>query len=441
MRSLQVVGVSHHSAPVDVRERLACPGDRIPELLRAVRACPGVSEVVLISTCNRVELYFAWQGDPEGVHDPLHTFLGFQGVTLDEVREHLYRRHDEEALRHLFKVAASLDSLVVGETQILGQVRNALQLAHGEGTVGGPLEQAFQRAMKAARHVQNETAITSGALSIASVAVDLARKIFSNLEELEVCCIGAGEMGELVLEHMAAAGVKGVCVLNRTLATAERIAQERGGRAAPLEHLDDELARADIAITSTAAREPFLTKERAKQILKKRGNRTLFLIDIAVPRDVDSTVGKLDNVYLYNVDDLQQVVEENLERRQAQVSQSLEIVEQQLQRYSSQVRRTNLDPTIAELTGSLGELVESEFSRVRSRLSRIGLEGEAFERVEKELHEAMRHMANTIAFRPIRTMKDEAHKGDGSLAARWVRRLFHLRDEESREEEGWHGEP
>ena len=326
-RDFVVVGLSHRTAPVEVRERLAVAPARLEEELRTMAAHGRFDEALLISTCNRVELY-ATSSNPieaaQSAREALATRLA-DGMT-DQV---LYQERGIDVVRHVFRVASSLDSLVVGEPQILGQVKEAFDAAKGAGMMGTLLGRCFTQAFAAAKRVRSETGIAEGTVSVSSIACELARKIFGNLEGRRTLLLGAGEMGESAARSLRQTGAQ-LHVINRSDERARALAESCGGQPVPFERLSVELADADVVIASTASPKFILTPELMKGVVRSRRHRPLFIIDIAVPRDVDPRVGNMDNVFVYDVDDLQQVAEENLAVRAREAAQAERIIEEEV---------------------------------------------------------------------------------------------------------------
>ena len=300
--TLALIGVNHKTAPIEVREKVAISRDELPEVTRALAAMPGVSECMIVSTCNRVELLAAVESPAVDLSGFLQSQFGLDGSVL---KDHLYEHHDQQAVRHLFRVASSLDSMVVGEPQILGQVKEAFGVARTAGTVGTQLEYLLQSAFAAAKKVRSETEIGSNSVSIASVAVELARKIFGSLNGRTVFLVGAGKMSELAARHLVQQGAGAILVTNRTLARARTMAEDFDGRVIPFEQLYEAASDADIVITSTGAPHAIFRREHGVAFLHRRKNRPMFFIDIAVPRDVDPAMNKLEGIFVYDIDDLQ----------------------------------------------------------------------------------------------------------------------------------------
>ena len=324
--SIVVVGLSHHSAPVELRERFAFEDAQVPGALGELRKAGIATEGVVLSTCNRVEIYAATALAPERAFAEMKKFLVAHHAYNGALGDELYTFAEPFSLRHLFKVAAGLDSMVIGETEIFGQLKKAYDLAFTHKHTGALLNKAFQRAFNVAKHIRTETNIQRGSVSVMSAAVELAEKIFSSLAEHEVLVIGAGETSEKTARALQSRGVKKITVTNRSPERATALAAELGARTVPFDQWPDEFERIDIAISSTAAPQPILNRARLEPLMKRRKHRPLLLIDIAVPRDIDPAVNALDNVYLYNVDDLQSIADDYLKLRQEEVARCERII-------------------------------------------------------------------------------------------------------------------
>ncbi len=379
------VGISHKTAPIGVRECVAVSGPRLEALLDALRDEAG--EAVAVSTCNRTELYLV-----RPRRDPLEIYRDHLG----HYTQYAYAHAGVRALRHLFEVAAGLDSLVVGEAQILGQVREGLFAARKAGTTGPISEQAFQTAIAAGKRARAETAIGRGAVSVAYAAVDLARSIFGDLSGLRALVLGAGEMAELVLEHLAHFGIGEVWVLNRTIENAEKLARLYGGRACGMEHVGEALAHADIVIASAAAPHYVVREARVREVLAQRDG-PLFLIDIALPRNIDPAVGRLGGAYLYNLDDLETVVAENRAAREGELPRVRRIVDEEISGWLEWYAGHRAAPRIQRLRAWIERTIRDE---LESGLGGRGLaESEALERI-------VRRMAGKAAHPLIQIAKD-----------------------------------
>jgi glutamyl-tRNA reductase len=324
--SVVVIGLSHRTSPVEVREKFAFTEPEIPGAVAELRQRGLAEEAVILSTCNRVELYIATQLDAPRAFEELQNFLVTHHAYPDPVHDHLYKFSEPDSLQHLFKVASGLDSMVLGETEILGQLKQAYDLALKHKCTGGKLNKAFQRAFNVAKQIRTETNIQRGSISVASVSVELAEKIFDTLKEHQVMVIGAGDTSEKTARALLSRGAKSIVVTNRTVEKAEAIARELGGRAIGFDQWEEEFAHVDIAISSTSAPGYILDRARLEPLMKSRRNRSLLLIDIAVPRDIDPDVNQMDNVYLYNVDDLQTIANDYLQQRREEVAQCETII-------------------------------------------------------------------------------------------------------------------
>ena len=321
-----VIGLSHHTSPVELRERFAFAETKIPDALKNLRDSGIAAEAVILSTCNRVEIYAATSLEPAKAFAELKQFLVTRHVYDGALGDELYTLAGPQSLHHLFKVASGLDSMVLGETEILGQLKDAYTLAHGHGHTGVRLNKIFQRAFHVAKHVRTHTNIQRGSVSVASVAVELAGKIFSSLAGHEVLVIGAGKTGEKVARALLSRGAKNIVIASRTLERAGDLAKEFGGRAVPFDNWTSEFDTIDIAISSTSAPHYILDGAKLEPLMKLRKNRPLLLIDIAVPRDIDPAVNAIDNVYLYNVDDLQGIADEYLKLRREEAARCERII-------------------------------------------------------------------------------------------------------------------
>ena len=420
MSRLCVVGLSHRTASVELRERATIPSGELPTTLERLRALPGVEEVMLLSTCNRVEVYAAVDSNHKG-GEGLRRALVVGRKYADDIDRALYVHEDEAALRHLFRVTSSLDSMVVGESQILGQVKAAFQLAVDAGTVGVMLQRALPHAFSVAKRVRSETEVARSSASVASVAVELARQIFGELAGRAVLVVGAGKMGDLSAKHLKAASVNDLHVVNRTPGRAEELAARLGGRAHPWEELDRLLQRADIVLCSTGATEPVIRSDRVERVMKVRRGRWLFFIDIAVPRDVEPEVGELENVYLYDVDALEQVVANNLEGRQREADVAGLLVEEELRRHLDREQALGAVPTIKLLRARFVEVATQEVERTLAKLSSTS---ERDRQLVSQLGEAI---VNKLLHAPLSQLKRETKRGPSNdeLAA-LVRQLFDL---------------
>lgn len=417
--NLSIIGVNHRTAPVEVREKLAFAECDLPQALRELCGSPGVGEAFILSTCNRVEVAFTGDDD-----EAVSKFLaGQRGIDGKWLEQYLYRHNGVEAMRHIFRVAASLDSMVVGEPQILGQLKAAYQLAKETGSLNGPLETVLSRAFGAAKRVRSETEIGQAAVSVSYAAVELAREIFGSLKGRRILLIGAGKMSELAARHLRRSGASDILVTNRTRARAEEMAAVFDGTVIDYESFQRVLPDVDIIITSSGAPEYILRPGDMKRVIDARRNRPMFLIDIAVPRNIDPEVNKLDNVFLYDIDDLQRVVEGNVSIRRKEAEQAEEIIAEEVQRTISSLRLREVGPVIAGLQEHLEQLRLQEIERMRGRLGSLTpLQEEALEALTKGL-------MNKVAHAHIAELRKDASQPGGNGGAHMlqaIRRIFRL---------------
>ncbi|HWP85996.1 MAG TPA: glutamyl-tRNA reductase, partial [Terriglobia bacterium] len=413
---------SHKTAPIELRERLAFPEDTLPDALRQVVALPGVSETCILSTCNRVEIVARAEGSSPDVSSALKRFLAeSHGMSSRELDPHVYCLEQRAAIHHVFRVASSLDSMVVGEAQILGQVKDAHALARSVGTLRGPLDEVLTRSFFVAKRVRTETGIASSAVSVSYAAVELAKKIFGSLAGKRLLLVGAGKMSELAARHLLGQGETQVFVTNRTPERANEMASALQGRAVPFEQLLEYAAQCDILICSTSAPEFLIRKADAQRLLAERKNRPMFLIDIAVPRNIDPEVNKLDNVFLYDVDDLQQVVNANRKERLREAQKGEQIVEQETDKFLRWLKTLDVIPTIIDLQTHLEQIRQQEIARVRSQLGDLTPE-------QRQAIEALtKGLVHKVLHSPITELKTLAQQPDGLRLVEVVRRMFNLK--------------
>lgn len=415
------MGLSHKTAPVEVRERLAMPEGSTSELVGELAQQPGVSEALILSTCNRVEFLVRADSEVRAITQ-LHSFLETSPtLSLDQARPFFYRYLDRDAIRHLFRVTSSLDSMVVGEPQILGQVKEAYTAAKEVGAVGGQLDVIVNHAFRVARRVRNETGIGQMAVSVSYVAVELARKIFGNLRGHAVLIVGAGKMSELAAKHLLQAGATEVYVANRTYEHAAKLANLFEGQAVPFDRLLEYLNRVDIVVSSTGSRSFMLTKKTAEGVIAARKNRPIFFVDIAVPRDIDPAINSIDNMFVYDVDDLQQVADANLRERQHEAKRAESIIAEEVEKIMHRLKTRAVAPTIASLQNELENLRRIEVDRFRSKLGSLDTEQ------EKALESLTRSIIKKIAHHPISEMKKLASHPDGLNFVEFVKRAFRLK--------------
>ena len=420
---LAVVGLSHRTAPIDLRERFAFSADALAEDLSSFLAMRCVREVLIVSTCNRVEVYAAG-ADPEVTARHLRRHLcDHRQVALSDAEGHLYEHTGRDACRHMFRVVSSLDSMVLGEPQIQGQVKEAFRRAADARTVGQVIHRCVHRAFSAARRVRKETGIGRESVSISSVAVDLAKRIYADLQGRTVLLVGAGKMGRLAARKLRDEGVGRVLVANRSLRRAEETADEIGGIACDLLRLDSLLVEADIVFTSTGATDYLIRPAMVTQALKARRYRPLFLIDTAVPRNVDPRVHGQANVYLYDTDDLQQVVESHVEDRRHEARAAERIVAEELEAFEAWLRSQAAVPTVVALRERVHGIQEQEVARVLRRL-------ETDSERDRALIEGLgRAIANKVLHRPMTALKRAQARGEDDLETA-THALFGLGEED-----------
>ena len=418
-----LLGVSHQTAPIDVREQLDFSSRDVGAAVEALAARYSAGEAVVLSTCNRSEIYVA-SDDPARARQELIDFLGsYHGLPAQAFEAHVFEHTDEDATRHLFRVAAGLDSLVVGEPQILGQVKDAFQVAATRQCVGPVLTRLFHTSFGVGKRVRSETALGEGAISVGYAAVALARKIFGRLDGRRVLVVGAGEISTLTAQHLRAQGVGEIAITSRTAAHAEALAVDVDGRAIPWGELRAALATADIVITATGSPRPILTRADIEAVTSRRRGEQLFIIDIAVPRDVEASVGEMEQVFLYNVDDLQAIVQENLSRRSSEIVHAETIVSEEVERFAAWRRSRGAVPTVVALRQRFEQIRRAELQRLEHKLG--GLTPEARASVD----EVTRLIVEKLLLAPTSQLKALPDEETQIAYTEAVNRLFELRDE------------
>jgi glutamyl-tRNA reductase len=417
---LAIVGVSHKTAPVEVRERLAFNNDALRLALTELVGRQNVREAIILSTCNRVEV-MAESPDDRLIREFL---CEFHQIPADQVSKHLYSFKNAEAIRHVFRVAASLDSMMVGEPQILGQVKEAYRIAADAGTVGMHLSALMNRAFAVAKKVRSETGISQSAVSVSFAAVELARKIFGDLTGKTVMIIGASKMGELAAKHLKRNGVSSVLVTNRTFERAVELAKVFEGAAIPFEHFTDHMDRADIVISSTGAPHFIIGRTLAEHVIHRRKNKPMFFIDIAVPRDIDPSVNEIDNAFVYDIDDLQQVIDANLKERLKEASRAEQIIDTEVEAFCLKMQSREVVPTIVQVRDTIEKVRRDEIERSRRLLKDLSPEGQA------AVDQITRSFANKILHPVIEHLKQMAHDPSGPDTADLVKKLFNVKTPE-----------
>jgi glutamyl-tRNA reductase len=413
-------GTSHKCAPVEFREQLAFPPAEMRKVLKGLSEECHLDEAIVLSTCNRVEVY-GRTSSRFAKEDYIRDFIGrFHGIDSEEVVQYCYLYLDEEAVRHCFRVSSSLDSMVVGEPQIVGQVKEAYFEAKNLQCTGAILNHLFEKAFGVAKRIRTQTGIAEHAVSISFAAVELAKKIFEDLENRTVMLVGAGEMSELAARHLVSHGLEKVLVTNRTYERAVEMAREFLGEAVPFETFEERLHEADIVISSTGSPRPIITKERVQGVLKKRRNRPVFFIDIAVPRDIDPRVNELANIYCYDIDDLETVVESNIKERQREAFKAEDIVNREVHAFMEWMTSLDVVPTIVDIRDKTERIRQEEVAKTLTKLGDVS---------EKE-RESIEAMANSIIKKilhdPIVTLKKQSEGDERSKVLEIARRLFNL---------------
>jgi glutamyl-tRNA reductase len=416
---LFAVGISHRTAPVELRERVDFARRGLDAALAALAARNLTSEAVVLSTCNRAEIYSGAESDEAA--DSCGRFISeYNGVAWDTLAPHIVIYRGPEAADHLFRVAAGLDSLVVGEPQILGQVKDAFAAASQAKSTGALTHRLFTSAFSVGKRVRRETSLGEGAVSVSYAAIALAKKIFGKLDGLNVLILGAGEMAKLTASHLKAQGVKQLTIASRTFETAEALASRLNGRAAPWTSIGHALAAADIVVTATGSTEPVLTRTGVEDAMRPRRGRPLFVIDIAVPRDVDPAVGLLDQVFLYNIDDLQSIVKENMARRTSEVDRAEAIVREEVDRFKTWMHSRELVPTVVALRQRFEAIRQAELQRLEPRMASMPPEARA--RVDEITH----LLVEKLLLTPTEQLKAAEDEAQAVADADALNRLFNL---------------
>jgi len=419
---LLVTGLSHKTAPVHLREKLAVSESALPDALHELQNL-GATEAIILSTCNRVEIALSAPDHavPGAIMDRFLT--GWQG-SANAFESHLYRLEAREAIQHMFRVASSLDSMVVGEPQILGQLKTAYSIAKSEGSVGGLLENVMTRAFSVAKRVRTETGIGQMAVSVSYAAVELARKIFGSLKGHSVMIIGSGKMGELAAKHLHRSGANRIFVTNRTRERAEQMAAVFGGTAVDYTRFAAILPEIDIVIASSGAPHYILGREEMQRVIAARKNKPMFLIDIAVPRNIDPAVNDVEGVFLYDVDDLEGVVNSNIRERTKQAEQAEAIVLEEVERMMSRLKIEEVTPTIISLQEQLENIRASEVARSMRKMPNLTAEQQ--QQVEARIEALTKSIVNKIAHGPISELRRNAGDPEGVQVIDAIRKVFHL---------------
>ena len=427
--NIVVVGLSHKTAQVEIREKLAFSPTQMEKPLHALLALDGVTEGVIVSTCNRVEIYITTRDIAGGIARVKRFLADYHRFPLDLLEPHLYALHGEEAIRHVFRVASSLDSMVVGEPQILGQIKTSYGYAAEYRSSGIILNRFLHKAFSVAKRVRTETKIASSAVSVAFAAVELAKKIFNDLSDKTVMLIGAGEMCELAAKHFLNSGVRGLMVTNRTFERAEKLADEFDGKAVRFDELFDQLHKADIILSSTGAPHTIIGAGDLEAVMRRRRQKPMFFIDIAIPRDIDPGVNNVENVYLFTVDDLQEVVASNLQQRKEEANKAEEIVNEEIGQFFKWLASLEVTPTIIALRNKFDEIRRAELEKTLVGWKDIPPDG------QKKLEALTNAIMNKLLHPPTALIKQAGQGGRTDLYVDAVRALYGLEIGRGQDEE------
>ena len=418
---LIVVGLSHKTAPVEIREKLAVPESRMGEALSRLCSYPGIKEGLVLSTCNRVEVYSVVDDLDQG-YGRIQEFLADTHLSLssEQLTPHLYWHTGDRAITHLFRVAASLDSMIVGESQILGQLKDAFEVALAHKATGLIMNKVVKKAISVAKRVRTETKIAEMAVSVSYAAVELAKKIFSDLGQRTVLLVGAGEMAKLAAQHLIAQGVGQVRITTRTPQHAVELAEKFGGTAVPFEQFKDDMASADIVLVSTGAAHYLVTADDVQRAVRERMNRPMFLIDISVPRNIDPAVRHVDNAFLFDIDDLKQRVEQNRAERLQEADKAERMVVEEVGVLLEWMKSLEVTPTIVALKNRVDEIKRSELDKTLGRLGHLSAQ-------DRELVEGLASsIVNKLIHNTMVTLKSEVNTSSGSAFVEAARRFFNL---------------
>jgi len=422
--NILAIGLNHKNTPLDIREKLFFPEDKLKEPLKKIVEIDGIDSGILLSTCNRTEIYAHSKGEDSTISSLKSFFSESKNYQLSEFEDYLYIVKSKNALNHIFRVASSLDSLVIGEPQILGQFKKSFQIASEVQTVDFILIQIMTKALETAKKVRTETDIAKNPVSVSSSAVDLAKKIFGNLDDKSVLIIGAGEMAELAVEHFITDGISNVSFVNRSFEKAEKMAKAYGGKAVPIENYLNSLQEIDIIITSTGAPHYLINAKDIKKIMRVRKYKPIFFIDISVPRNIDPGVNDFDNAYVYDIDDLKQIVETNIARRQNEVEKAIQIINKEVSIFISWYNSLSVVPTIKSLREKFDNIRQSEIQRILSK------SGNSFGDKEKDLIEAFSiSYMNKILHEPLVKLKEFTDSDRGLEHVEVAKKLFNIENQ------------
>lgn len=418
------VGLSHKTAPVEIREKLAFSSpQKLEEALLILKKDSAIKECVILSTCNRVEIYLVINKNSDWKEIVINKISQYQGVDKKDFEEHLYFKEDVDAIKHIFRVAAGLDSMVLGEPQILGQLKEAYGFASGKNATGFVINKLMHTTFSVAKRVRTETKIGSYAVSISYVAVELAKKIFEQLDGKRAMLIGAGEMAELAAKHLLTNGISQIIVANRTYERACSLAEEFNGVPCNFDEFSDRLKDVDIVISSTGAPGFVITPEKVKAAIKLRRNTPMFFIDIAVPRDIDPKVNDLDNVFVYDIDDLQNVVDSNLAERKKEAEKAERIIEEEVDAFTGWIKSLQVKPLLINLRNEVEKIKDEELTELKKRLANLS------EKEERAIEAFASSMVNKLLHHPTVFLKEVGSGEDSYVYLEAFKRIFNLKKE------------
>ncbi|WP_297455088.1 glutamyl-tRNA reductase [Persephonella sp.] len=432
-------GLNYKTAPVEIREKLAITEDMYPEILSKLNQIPTIYESCILSTCNRVEIYGITDDIQNSFNEILKILSSYSGIKIDELKKYVFLYIDKEAIKHIFSVSSSIDSMVIGEPQIVCQFKDAFSKSREQKTVKHIMTRLFDKAMNVSKKIRTSTGISKRAVSISYAAIELAKKIFGDLSDKNVLLLGAGEMAELAARHLASSGVKHIFVSNRTFEKAVQLADEFGGSAIRFNKLFEFLPEADIIIVSTGAKEPILRKEHFKSIEKQRHGKPVFIIDISVPRNVADDVNELENVFLYNIDDLKTVVDKNLEERKIAAESAKLLIEEEVTKFDKWLKQLKVNPVISKVRNYADEIREAQLERLFRDMPYLN------EKERENIDLAVRAIINKLLHRPTMYIKDKATKENSELyveifedmfSSRWDLRRKHTNKTPSKKGKG-----
>ena len=432
-------GLNYKTAPVEIREKLAITEDMYPDILSKINQIPTIYESCILSTCNRVEIYGITDDIQTSYNEVLKIFSSYSGIKVDELKKYVFLYTDKEAIKHIFSVSSSIDSMVIGEPQIVCQFKDAFTRSREQKTVKHIMTRLFDKAMNVSKKIRTSTGISRRAVSISYAAIELAKKIFGDLSDKNVLLLGAGEMAELAARHLASSGVKHIFVSNRTFEKAVQLADEFGGSAIRFNKLFEFLPEADIIIVSTGAKEPILRKEHFKSIEKQRHGKPVFIIDISVPRNVADDVNELENVFLYNIDDLKTVVDKNLEERKIAAESAKLLIEEEVAKFDRWLKQLKVNPVISKVRNYADEIREAQLERLFRDMPYLN------EKERENIDLAVRAIINKLLHRPTMYIKDKAAKENSELyievfedmfSSRWDLRRKHNNKTHSKKGKG-----